>query len=302
MKNLEMKANAKRIWWDGEYGGVTKDGEFKWLLRRPYIDFLPSNWVNFVCDVSLGVNDLNTYTQVNTIIPLRIEDITAFDALIDSAFPTAGGGGGGGVTNLKVSEASRAITFIDEAGRAGRLPFADMKATPMEFYLDVSTPSVTALFPSAVAGTEYVVPIGVPSMTGRNHYITVDRATNRVLIPEGGLRGTFRLYGAFRFTPSIKSDMGISLTWYYRRQGSSEAWTVLYTGSASRTISQTTAAMSFPTSSAYYNLPDYPVECEARLRFDVVGTVPWTTTPIFNDVSDGLKISLLRNPNFAYTT
>lgn len=306
MKNLEVRANGKQIWWDGEYGGIIKDGEFKWLLHRPLVDFLPTPWSQFNCTVELGVNPANFYTQINTDIPLDASDITAFEKLIDSAFPTEGGGGGsgggGGVTNLRVSEASRAITFTDEDGRSGRLPFAEMKATPMEFYLDVSQPSVTTKFPSIAVNTEYVIPIGTPSLTGRNHYITVDRATNRVLIPEGGLRGTFRAYGGFRFNPSVKSDMAIELAWYYRRQGSSEAWTMLYKGAASRTAAQTTAALSWPTSAAYYNLPDYPIECEARIRFTKLGTVDWKTIPIFDDAGDGLKISLYRNPNFAYTT
>lgn len=299
-----MKMREKGIWWDGEYGGVLKNGEFKLLVLKPVIDFLPDTWTAVRCDVTLGVNPLNTYTQLNTALPLSAAQVAGLEALIDAAFPSTGGGSGGGagVTNLKVSEASRAITFTDETGKAGRLAFAEMKATPMEFYLDVSQPASTTKFASIVAGTEYVIPIGAVSMTGRNHYITVDRAKNRVLIPEGGLRGTFRAYGAFRFSTSVKSDMAMELAWYVRRQGSTDAWTVLYKGTVSRTAAQTTAALSWPTSSAYYNLPDYPVECEARLRFTNVGTVDWKSMPIFNDPSDGLKISLYRNPNFAYTT
>lgn len=301
--NLEARTMSKGLWWDGYYGGVCKDSQFAMLYHKPNIAAVITEYDAVSCYPNAGP-EANIVVVKGVARALNKAEISGIDAMIDTVFPDAGGGGGssGGVTNLRVSEVSRAITFTDEAGRAGRLPFAEIKATPMEFYLDVSQPSATTKFPNAVLNAEYVVPIGAPSMTGRNHYITVDRANNRVLIPEGGLRGTFRLYGAFRFTPSIKSDMSISLTWYYRRQGSSEAWNVLYTGTTSRTASQTTAAISFPTSSAYYNLPDYPVECEARLRFVTLGTVPWTSTPIFDDVSDGLKISLYRNPNFEYTT
>lgn len=305
MKNLDVRTYSKGLWWDGAYGGVCKAGQFAMMYRKPDLSDVFPAYDTISCWPSAPAAS-NTVSINGVPRALSQAEISGIETLIDALFPDSqgggGGGGGGGVTNLKVSESSRAITFTDESGKAGRLPFAEIKATPMEFYLDVSQPSVTARFPTAAANTEYVVPIGTPSMTGRNHYITVDRANNRVLIPEGGLRGTFRLYGAFRFTPSIKSDMSISLTWYYRRQGSADAWTVLYTGTTSRTASQTTAAISFPTSSAYYNLPDYPIECEARLRFVTLGTVPWTTTPIFDDVSDGLKISLYRNPNFAYTT
>ncbi|MGL5785073.1 MAG: hypothetical protein ACRCYZ_06460 [Alphaproteobacteria bacterium] len=306
MENLEVKATSKGMWWDGEYGGVAKDGKFKLLFVKPYLPTL-SAFDAMSCFPGAGDRGEYCYTIFHGVkAELNEAHIQYVDSVIDLVFPDAGSGGSGGVTNLRIDKAGMAIAFTDEAGRASKLPFPELKATPMEFYLDVTNPDVTktAKLPSGVVvGTEYVIPIGAISLTGRNHYITIDRTTNRVVIPQGGLRGTLRINGAFRFDPSVKADMDIDLTWYCRKAGSSDAWTAIYTGNAYRTASQTTAALSFPTSSTYYNLPDYPIECEVRVKFNKVGTgIDWSTIPLFNSTSDGVKISLLCNPNYAYTT
>ncbi|MGL5330780.1 MAG: hypothetical protein ACRDD7_16040, partial [Peptostreptococcaceae bacterium] len=259
---------------------------------------------------SVGDRDICHYVKDGVRKLFTQDEAQIVEAAIDSMFPAQGGGGGGGgsgITNLRIDSANMAIAFTDETGKAGRLPFPELKATPMEFYLDIKNPTpanTTTLGTAVVVGGEYVLPIGGISMTGRNQYITVDRAKNRVMIPQGGLRGTVRVNGAFRWTTSVKDDMEIALTWYCRRAGSSEAWTVIHTGSASRTASQTTAALSFPTSSTYYNLPDYPLECEVRIRFVKVGTtgINWGTLPLFGSESDGVKISMFYNPNYEYTT
>ncbi|MGL5456744.1 MAG: hypothetical protein ACRDB3_17885 [Citrobacter telavivensis] len=219
-----------------------------------------------------------------------------------------GGGGGGGITKLATSESERAITFIDENGRKGKLMYCDIKATPMEFYLDILNQTAgtgTTLGVSNVqVGTEYVLPIGDVSMSGRHHHITVDRATNRVHLPAGGLRGQVRVYGAFRWSTSVKDDMDIDTIWYCRRKGSSDAWQQIYSANSYRTASQTTAAMSFGTNSGYFNLPDSELELEVRIKFNKIGStgIEWGKLPIFNTNSDGVKISLLKNPNFEYVT
>lgn len=218
---------------------------------------------------------------------------------------SGGGGGGGGVTQLALSDAERAITFVDENGVPSKLMYGELKATPMEFYLDVRNPDPSQnVFIDAKQGGEYVVPIGGISLSGRNHYITVDRATNRVLIPSGNLRGTFRLYGAYRFNPSIKDDISIDLIWCCRKQGSNDPWHTIYEINVSRTASQTTSSVSLPNSSAYYNLPDGDLEAEVRLRFNNVGStgIDWANTPLFTSEDDGIKISLLKNPNYEYVT
>lgn len=302
--NLEPRVMSKGLWWDGYYGGVCKDSKFIMLYHKPNISAVIAEYDAVSCYPKAGP-EANIVVINGVTRALNQAEISGIDAVIDTVFPEAGGGGGGsGVTNLRIDESSLAILFTNESGTLGRLPFASLKATPMEFYLDVSNldASKTTLMPAVTQGVEHVIPIGAVPLHGRNHYVTIDKATNRVLIPEGGLRGVFRIYGAFRFSPSIKSDMDMDLLWYCRRQGSSDAWTLLTSGNVKRTLSQTTAALSWPSTSAYVNLPDYPVECEARIKFNDVGTVDWTTIPIFGDVSDGLKVSLLRNPNYPYNT
>lgn len=307
MKNLEVRTTSKGLWWDGQYGGACKDGKFAMLYIKPVLPDI-DKFDEVVCFPGAGDRDQYCYTIFHGVkATLNAAHIAYIDGVIDTLFPDAGsGGGGGGVTKLRVDTAGMAIAFTDENGIASRLPFPDIKATPMEFYLDVTNPDITktATLPAGVVvGTEYVIPIGAISMTGRNHYITIDRATHRVIIPQGGLRGTLRINGAFRFDPSVKDDMDIDLIWYCRKAGSSDAWTQIYKGNAYRTASQTTAALSFPTSSTYYNLPDYPLECEVRVKFNKVGTtINWSAVPLFNSTSDGVKISLLCDPNYAYTT
>lgn len=307
--NLDMKVTGHGIWWDGEYGGACKDGQFKMFYRKPNLPDIDKFDV-LVCFPNASDRDEYCYTiDAGVKATLSEAHIAYLGDAVDSLFPSqggGGGGGGGGVTKLRVDTAGMGIAFTDENGKASKLPFPDLKATPMEFYLDVTNPDITktANLPAGVVvGTEYVIPIGAISMTGRHHYITIDRATHRVIIPQGGLRGTLRINGAFRFDPSVKDDMDIDLIWYCRKAGSSDAWTQIYKGNAYRTASQTTAALSFPTSSTYYNLPDYPLECEVRVKFNKVGTtINWSSVPLFNSTSDGVKISLLCNPNYAYTT
>lgn len=216
-----------------------------------------------------------------------------------------GGGGGAGITRLATSEDDRAITFIDENGRPGKLMYCDIKATPMEFYLDVrSYDTSKAIYMDVKQGVEYTIPIGSVSMSGRNHHITIDSATNRILLPAGGLRGTLRIYGAYRFPSSVKDDMNLEVLWYCRKQGSSEAWELIQKGNVSRTASQTTSALSFPSSSVYYNLPSDALEVEVRLKFNNIGStgIDWKSLPLFNSEDDGFKISMLKNPNFDYVT
>lgn len=307
--NLEPKVIGKGIWWDGQYGGITKDGAFKMLFIKPAVIGIPA-FDAMACFPDSGDATGCGYWIREAWQQYNQTERDILSAVIDAAFPsegTGGGSGGGGVTNLRIDKDNMAIAFTDENGQAGNLPFPQLKATPMEFYLDIknATPAVTTtLGVTVVQGQEYVLPIGGISMSGRNQYITVDRAKHRVMIPHRSLRGTVRVNGAFRWSTSVKDDMDIDLTWYCRRAGSSEAWTVIHTGNASRTASQTTAALSFPTSSAYYNLPDYPLECEVRIRFNKVGTtgINWGALPLFGSESDGVKISLFHEPNYAYTT
>lgn len=307
--NLELRATGKGMWWDGQYGGIVKDGQFLMLYTKPNLPTL-DKFDSMSCFPNVGDRDQYCYTIYHNVkSPLSAAHIQYVDGVIDAVFPDAGGGGGGGggVTKLRVDSAGMAIAFTDENGKASKLPFPELKATPMEFYLDIKNPVPTntaTLGVNVVQGGEYVIPIGAISMAGRNQYITVDRAKHRVMIPHGGLRGTVRINGAFRWASSVKDDMDIDLTWYCRKAGSSDAWTVIHTGNAYRTASQTTAALSFPTSSAYYNLPDYPLECEVRIRFKKVGTtgINWGALPLFGSESDGLKISLFYNPNYEYIT
>lgn len=307
MKNLEAETTAHGMWWDGQYGGISKDGQFVMLYTKPNLPTL-DKFDTMSCFPGVGDRDQYCYTVYHGVrAPLSEAHIAYVGGIIDSVFPDAGGGGGGGITNMRISESDRAVLFTTETGAAGKLPFADLKATPMEFYLDINKPSAPVHLPAPTEGVEFVVPIGAISMSGRHHHLTVDRAKNRVLVPEGGLRGTFRAYGAYRFSPSVKSAMDLDLTWYYRRLGSDENWTAIYTGNAKRTETQTTAALSWPTSSTFYDLPNYPVELEVRIRFNDLGDgkgedVNWGAVPIFGDAADGLKISLYKNPNFTYVT
>lgn len=135
-----------------------------------------------------------------------------------------GGGAGGGITNLRIDSNQRALAFVDENGRQQEIQFCDLKATPCEYYIDVvnMSPAVTTNM-KITQDVETVVPIGGVSLSGRNHYITLDRANNRLIIPDGGLRGVFRCGIAFRFSPSVKSDMAMTVSWHYRELGTDGA-------------------------------------------------------------------------------
>lgn len=213
------------------------------------------------------------------------------------------GGGGAGITNLRVSNDKSSLAFVDEAGRDKVIKFCDLKATPCEYYLDVvnKTPSNTTKM-KVTQGVESVVPIGGVSLSGRNHYITIDRATNRIIVPDGGLRGTFRSAISYRFDPSVKAAMAMDILWYYRKLGSSDAWTLAAKGSTSRTATQTTAAFNISLTTPYLDLPDYPIEAELRVKFTEVGTLDWSNMPLFNSSDDLIKVSLYKEPNYTYTS
>lgn len=311
MENLgEVRKTVNvMLWWDGAYGGAFKNGRTAMLGHKPHIPLVGSYDTIICCPEHPTDKTINKAMLNGADDYLSTLEIDAISDMIDQMFPDqgGGGGGGGGVTNLRIDKSAGAILFTTETGGSGSLPFADLKATPMEFYLDVANPTKTVTIPFQVQGQEYVVPIGQVPMSGRSNFVTIDSVNNRVLVQESNLRGTIRLYGAFRFSPSVKSAMDLDLLWYYRRAGSSDAWTLIYQGNVKRTESQTTAALSFPTSSGYYDFPDHPVELEVRLRFNDFGDgrgedVAWSTIPIFTDAGDGIKISLYKEPNYEYTT
>ncbi|MGL5643184.1 MAG: hypothetical protein ACRCW3_00160 [Metamycoplasmataceae bacterium] len=306
----ESRIGTKGLWWDGQYGGAVKAGQFGMFYIKPGLEGDIGHFDELVC----FEGDANRCYRISNGAKHQLDKnyVATINAAIDKMFPDAGGGGGGGgtggngVTNLRIDKNDGAIRFTDENGSAGRLPFADIKATPMEFYLDLSKPDASTHLDgdaSIQVGKEYVIPFSHVTFQGRNNYITLDNGNHRVLIPEGGLRGQVRAYGAFRWSTSVKDNMSITVAWYARVQGSTSSWSLIYEGTESRTASQTTAALSWPTSSGYYDLPSGgPLELECRIKFNDIGTtnIDWGHLEILGGSSDGLKISLLKEPNYPY--
>lgn len=145
---------------------------------------------------------------------------------------------------------------------------------------------------------------GAIKMTGRHLYVTLDAATNRIIIPVGGTRLSIRIGMPVRFEPSIKDVMVIETAWRYRRLTSSEPWVEIIRGSHSRTATQTTAALSLGSSVSSYQMPDYPVEIELVAKLVKEGTtgIKWPEKKFFSNVDDYIQISATKNANKPYET
>lgn len=251
---------------------------------------------------------LNHYMLTGGERKISSEESTALIDMITRAFSTGGTGGGGSgslVIDLKPSEKDQGLQVFKSDGSKSVIPFYDIKATNLEYYIYVNpvdtTKFVTIPF---VKGKDVKVPLGGVKMAGRNLYITLDTVNNRLIIPVGNTRLSARLSMPVRFNPSIKDTMMLETSWHCRKLGTSDAWLELARGKHSRTASQTTAALSLWVNMSSLQMPDYPVELELRVKLLAEGTtgIKWNEKKFFNETGDFIQISATKNANYYYET
>ncbi|MGL4251496.1 MAG: hypothetical protein ACRCR1_12870, partial [Aeromonas sp.] len=93
--NLEPRAVSKGMWWDGQYGGVVKNGTFAMLYRRPNLENI-GLFDSIVCFPSSPADKVYNHVVHNGIEHgLSNDEINYINSQIDHLFPDAGGGGGG---------------------------------------------------------------------------------------------------------------------------------------------------------------------------------------------------------------
>ncbi|MGL5707786.1 MAG: hypothetical protein ACRDDF_05920 [Aeromonas sp.] len=307
--NLEPRVTSKGMWWDGQYGGVIKNGQFAMLYRKPNLENI-GVFDSIICFPAASTDKAYNHVVHNGVThDLSNDEINYVDSQIDLLFPDSGGGGGGGtgreIVNITPDDSQRGLRLTKADGSTSVVAYSSIKATNLEYYLDVSNAdlSQTMTIPFA-KGVDVVIPIGSLNLTGRHLYMTIDPATNRIVVPTGGTRLTLRMSLPVRFSPSVKDSMVFETSWWFRRLNSSEPWEEIARGTHSRTSSQTTAALSLGTSVTAFQMPDYPAEIEVRAKLVDEGTtgINWVSKEFFTEADDYIKLSATKNANFEYNS
>lgn len=303
--NLEPRIESKALWWGGSYGGVTKDGQFLMLYRKPVLPI--PDYDEVLSKPLMGVGENNVFVKSGRITQLTANQVDAMSNIIDSAFPTQGGGGGDvptAISAITVDKNAVGLRLGKTDGTSQVLPFESIRANALNFYLNIKVADTNkAIKRDLRPRVEYDVPFDQIDMAGSRSYVWFDRARNVVILPVGGTKGDVKCSVGFSFQPTIQEDIAIRSRIYMRELGSSAAWTQIYEITNRRTASQSTGAMYIEGNLRSYQFPNYPVEL--RYTFELLEepvAADWANRLMFHSSDDYLSVSTTKSAYENYNT